>query len=174
MAYGQVRRSIPRLDNEYNQLTDFGKNKNINLYFDIKNIIVNIEHYFDNEIGFMINKLNLCIKRKINNKINKHILNKIFTTDLSNKIIDEYIKQNDILNIEINIEYDTNNYPFEPPIWKLIKISNDGFINETENAFIYLINSHNEYLKCGWSPSIHLKSDLNYFLSKLLKFIEYI
>lgn len=168
-----VANSIRRLDREYNKLTLNGNLKKINDCFHINNIHISLEKYTD-ESGVVINKITILIKRKTNYKINQKLLGHLFPEDISNRIMNDYFREYDTLIITINIEYDTLSYPFTPPKWKLISIQNDGFLPQTNSAVSYLIDSHNEILKNNWSCAIELSTDLNYFLSKLLKFMDYI
>jgi hypothetical protein len=174
MTYRQVGNSLRRIDYEYNNLTDFGSINNLNKCFNLKNVDIIIEKKYNNERMFIINELTIDIKRKEKTQINKLLMNKILPEEIGNKIIDEYVLNYKHIHLKIHIEYDLHKYPIEPPIWKLISLKNNGFVNETENAIISIIDFHNEILQNDWSCAITLRVDLIYFISKLIKIIKYI
>lgn len=174
MTYLQVRNSIRRLEYEYNELTNYGENTRINKYFDINAIDVKIsQNKYENQRAYIVNKLKTTIKRKTNNKIKNHLLSKLLPEEISKKIT-EYFNELDVITFEIDIEYDVLNYPYSSPSWKLIKILNNGFVIESVNGIESIIKYHNEILSNDWSAAITLRTDLNYFLSKILKLMNYI
>ncbi len=174
MTFDRVSKSIRRLECEYNTLTDYGNITSINKCFDIKNMNVTMSHNNNNSRGIVINEVNIIIKRNNNKKIKQYLLNKLLPQDITNKIVNDYEENFNTLNVVINIEYDPLHYPFKPCVWKLVHINNSGFINETEKAIHIIIYLHNQTLEYDWSCAISLRSDLNYFLSKLTKLMNYI
>ena len=169
----QVMNSMVRIEREYMDITNFGKIKKINNKFGLNNINVEIEHYSKDSLEY--NKIMVSVKRKTNKKINSLLLRTMFNVDISNKIINDYFEDYDVLKFEIDIEYDPFYYPLmKGPTWKLISLTNHGFIMETENAIESLIFQHNECLKNGWSCIITIRTDLTYFLSKFMKLMKYI
>jgi hypothetical protein len=173
MASRQIGMATRRINQEFDNLTDYGNIKNINLVFDIKSVNVTVKQCFDDERYLAINKFHFTIKRKTNNKINQRILTILLPNEIANKI-NEYIGLIDVLIFEIDVEYNPFEYPFVQPNWNLLSISNTGFINETENAIRGLVERHNDVLSYDWSSAITLRIDLNYFLSKLMCFMTYI
>jgi hypothetical protein len=173
MTTNQVANSLRRILYEYNRLTNNGNVIQINHCFNINYFQITLNNY-TNEKGIVVNKLSFHIKRVNNKKANTHILNKLFPNDITNKIMNEYFKKYDTITLIIEIEYDPLNYPYHPPLWKFVSINNIGFVSETENAFRYLIDSHNDILLNDWSCAIDVTTDLNYFISKMVKLMGHI
>jgi hypothetical protein len=172
MTYLNVRNSILRIEREYNDITNYGTIQNLNSYFNLNNIDVLINHY--SKDSFEYNKIIICIKRNINKQINSILLSKLICSDISNKIIN-YSDDFDELKFEIDIEYDTLYYPLcKGPTWRLVSLTNNGFILETEKAIKSLIEEHNKVLLYDWNCIITIRTDLMYFISKFIKIIKYI
>lgn len=173
MTYQRFANSLRRLEYEYNLLTNYGNITHINHSFNIHNVNIHLQHSYDNERAIVINKLQFVVKRKTNKKMNQHLLKQLVLEDISHKI-NEYLNDFDVLSFEIHIEYDPLYYPLRPPLWKLVSLSNKGFISDTENAVNSLVHLHNDVLEYDWSCAISLSSDINYFVSKFMKLMGYI
>lgn len=177
MTYYHVGKSIQRLESEYNKLTNFSKQPNINSYFNIHNVKVSLHQKVNHgrgDCGMIINTILFSIQRKTNHKLNLHLMNRILPEDISNKVIKEYLNELDVLSFEIDLEYDLSHFPFQPPLWNLVSLSNNGFIPQTEKAIKILVKSHNKLLQNDWCCALSFVSDLNYFLSKIIKLMNYI
>ncbi len=174
MTYRHVGNSLRRIEHEFNNLTDYGNIKNVNCCFHIDNIDINLEQFYDNQTAIVINEVKITVKKPSDKTFKIKLLTKILPSDISHKIMNEYIEEFNILTIHIHIEYDPQKYPISPPTWKLKSISNIGFVNEIEEGVRTFVNFHNELLQYDWSCAITLRGDLNYFISKLLKLFHYI
>ena len=75
-------------------------------------------------------------------------------------------------NISINIEIlFPNNYPFHPPVWKLVNVkSNMSVYLNLNDYYDNIINNHNQCYKRDWSPAIDIEKDLLYFIQKINHF----
>jgi ubiquitin-protein ligase len=84
-----------------------------------------------------------------------------------NSLIASYYTPNYIhLKIQITSPED---YPFNPPIWKIISVKHSLKINLYE-YYKYIVDSHNEIMKDSWSPAIKIDVDILYFISKINHF----
>lgn len=87
-----------------------------------------------------------------------------------NSLIASYYTPNYIhLKIQITSPED---YPFNPPIWKIIDVKHSLKMNLYE-YYKYILDSHNEIMKDSWSPAIKIEVDILYFISKINHF-EYL
>ena len=88
--------------------------------------------------------------------------------EINNEIYKFYNKE--FINIKMSIHYG-NNYPFHPPIWKLLDVKNN--INIHINIFDYyaeIINNHNSAYKKDWSPAIDIHHDILDIIQKINHF----
>jgi len=84
-----------------------------------------------------------------------------------NSLIASYYTPNYIhLKIQITSPED---YPFNPPIWKIIDVKHSLKMNLYE-YYKYMVDSHNEIMKDTWSPAIKIDVDILYFISKINHF----
>ena len=87
-----------------------------------------------------------------------------------NSLIASYYTPNYIhLKIQITSPED---YPFNPPIWKIMGVKHSLKINLYE-YYKYIVDSHNEIMKHSWSPAIKIDVDILYFILKINHF-EYL
>ncbi len=175
MTSDQVRRSMLRLNREYYEVTENEKVINISDSFNIPNVCVYIDQIYDTERAFIVNQVIISIKRKKNN-MNRLLLAKKLPIDVSNKLIDEYSEKYDTISFTINIDYDLLHYPFKPPVWNFVSttVSEMTFPINAEHSIKYLIRSHNNLLQHNWSAAVTLRTDLHYFISKFIKFMEHL
>ena len=84
-----------------------------------------------------------------------------------NSLIASYYTPNYIhLKIQITSPED---YPFNPPIWKIISVKHSLKINLYE-YYKYIVDSHNKIMKRNWSPAIKIEGDILYFITKINHF----
>ena len=84
-----------------------------------------------------------------------------------NSLIASYYTPNYIhLKIQITSPED---YPFNPPIWKMINVKHSLKINLYE-YYKYIVDSHNKIMKRNWSPAIKIEGDILYFITKINHF----
>ena len=84
-----------------------------------------------------------------------------------NSLIASYYTPNYIhLKIQITSPED---YPFNPPIWKIISVKHSLKINLYE-YYKYIVDSHNKIMKRNWSPAIKIDADILYFITKINHF----
>ena len=84
-----------------------------------------------------------------------------------NSLIASYYTPNYIhLKIQITSPED---YPFNPPIWKIISVKHSLKINLYE-YYKYIVDSHNKIMKRNWSPAIKIETDILYFITKINHF----
>ena len=83
------------------------------------------------------------------------------------------------ISIETRI-YFPNNYPFDPPIWRLVNVkTNINTSIDLRSYYKYIVNNHNEIYKYkkknkyNYSPAITIDADLLYFIQRINHF-EYI
>ena len=84
-----------------------------------------------------------------------------------NSLIASYYTPNYIhLKIQITSPED---YPFNPPIWKIMSVKHSLKINLYE-YYKYIVDSHNKIMKRNWSPAIKIETDILYFITKINHF----
>ena len=84
-----------------------------------------------------------------------------------NSLIASYYTPNYIhLKIQITSPED---YPFNPPIWKIMSVKHSLKINLYE-YYKYIVDSHNKIMKRNWSPAIKIEADILYFITKINHF----
>ena len=84
-----------------------------------------------------------------------------------NSLIASYYTPNYIhLKIQITSPED---YPFNPPIWKIMSVKHSLKINLYE-YYKYIVDSHNKIMKRNWSPAIKIEADILYFITKINNF----
>ena len=84
-----------------------------------------------------------------------------------NSLIASYYTPNYIhLKIQITSPED---YPFNPPIWKIMSVKHSLKINLYE-YYKYIVDSHNKIMKRNWSPAIKIEGDILYFITKINHF----
>ena len=87
-----------------------------------------------------------------------------------NSLIASYYTPNYIhLKIQITSPED---YPFNPPIWKIMSVKHSLKINLYE-YYKYIVDSHNKIMNHSWSPAIKIDVDILYFIAKINHF-EYL
>ena len=87
-----------------------------------------------------------------------------------NSLIASYYTPNYIhLKIQITSPED---YPFNPPIWKIIDVKHSLKMNLYE-YYKYIVYMHNKIMKHSWSPAIKPYVDILYFIAKINHF-EYL
>ena len=77
------------------------------------------------------------------------------------------------ISIETRI-YFPNNYPFDPPIWRLVNVkTNINTSIDLRSYYKYIVNNHNKQYKKYYSPAISIDIDLLDFIQKINHF-EYL
>ena len=113
--------------------------------------------------GFNQFELNLDVIIIHNNKI--YNLNNL-PLDINSLIASYYTPNYIHLKIQITSPED---YPFNPPIWKIISVKHSLKINLYE-YYKYIVDSHNKIMKRNWSPAIKIDADILYFITKINHF----
>lgn len=116
--------------------------------------------------GFNQFEINLDIIIINNNKIYK--FNNIPLE--INSFIASYYTPN-YIHLKIQIK-SVEDYPFNPPIWKIMDVKHSLKINLYE-YYKYIVYMHNEIMKHSWSPAIKIDVDILYFILKINHF-EYL
>lgn len=171
MTYRFVGQTMNRVEKQYMELTEYNTNKKINSLFDISYVNIYIEQRVED---YQMNRLTISTFRSRSYPMNLHLLKNIFCEDISNKII-QYNGKHDKIKMVIDIHYDPLEYPFRHgPIWNLCTLELFGLEDGLYNGLKYLVVEHNEANYRDWSPSISLRTDLVYFISKFCKLLKYI
>lgn len=155
------------------------RGRRVNDFTNIINLHGSLEKYFgitnENGIEFKT-KINIQTLDGFNQfEINLDIIiihnNKIYNLNNLpldiNSLIASYYTPNYIhLKIQITSPED---YPFNPPIWKIIDVKHSLKMNLYE-YYKYIVDSHNKIMKDSWSPAIKIEVDILYFISKINHF----
>jgi hypothetical protein len=155
------------------------RGRRVNDFTNIINLHGSLEKYFGitNENGIKFKtKINIQTLDGFNQfEINLDIIiihnNKIYNLNNLpldiNSLIASYYTPNYIhLKIQITSPED---YPFNPPIWKIIDVKHSLKMNLYE-YYKYIVDSHNKIMKDSWSPAIKIEVDILYFISKINHF----
>ena len=87
-----------------------------------------------------------------------------------NSLIASYYTPN-YIHIKIQIK-SAEDYPFNPPIWKIIDVKHSLKMNLYE-YYTYIVYMHNKIMTHSWSPAIKPYVDILYFIAKINHF-EYL
>jgi hypothetical protein len=156
------------------------RGRRVNDFTNIINLHGSLEKYFG-----IKNENGIEIKTKINIQTFDDV-NELFEINLDIIIINNY-KIYNLNNLPLDINsliasYYTSNYihlkiqiksvedyPFNPPIWKIIDVKHSLKINLYE-YYKYIVYMHNEIMKHSWSPAIKIDVDILYFILKINHF----
>ena len=129
--------------------------------------------YFVKLISELLNNENLSKRLESYNLSNKDIVELLCTNSINDLpiVLNNYILKyicDTYLIIDIQIKYPTD-YPFKPPIYKLVDIrtntSNRIYIKQFIEAKIFKYNNCNKVDGCfNWSPAISIKKDILQFM----------
>ena len=151
------------IERHYRNFQAMLEKKSIAEYFQIKPLSGSLEFTMRKLIH---GRFMFIVKSKRISNIDFHCL-PVEINNIINSYLDDFI----LLEFRVDLR---NNYPFQPPIWKLVNIQESygkRLHIDLIKYYKFIVRLHNKmYRNKNWSPGLQLKGDIAKFICRIHHF----